>query len=45
MGDERVKKMKGLSMLLAVLLFVFVIAGCSGGGNSASGSNESNKAA
>lgn len=45
MGDERVKKMKGLSMLLAVLLFVFVIAGCSGGGNSESGSNESNKAA
>ncbi len=38
------KKMKVLSMLLVVMLFVFTIAGCSGGAKESS-SNESNKAA
>lgn len=39
------KKMKGLSMLLAIMLFVFTIAGCSGGSSQENGSNDSNKAA
>ncbi len=45
MGDERVKNMKVLSMLLVVMLCVFTIVGCSGGGTEEGSSNESDKAA